>query len=167
MASAKRRMRAAVALVLLTQATAFAQPPAAGGLFEPEWSTTADGILAILPNPAVGGAGGGIPPFPLFGDLGRGVGGESLWALIHACLAIHPHAWLTLLAPGPQDQGSMNDFAWQLEAQIKARGGVTACDPLVLAHILNRTPMSYIAFSYPIDAFRKWSAEATRRARPL
>src|SRR4030066_168146 len=51
--------------------------------------------------------------------------------------------------------GSMNDLAYQYEAQIMGAGGIVNINILQINHIINRTPMSALKYKYPIEALRK------------
>ena len=51
--------------------------------------------------------------------------------------------------------GSMNDLAFQINYRVSADGGLNNIDIYEVNHYLNRTPMSAIEDTYPIDAFKK------------
>jgi hypothetical protein len=50
--------------------------------------------------------------------------------------------------------GSMIDLAYQFEYFIMREGGIENAGILQINHTMNRTPMSAIKFTYPIDALR-------------
>jgi len=49
----------------------------------------------------------------------------------------------------------MNDLAFQLNYHVSADGGLNNIDIYEVNHYLNRTPMSAIEYTYPIDTFKK------------
>lgn len=51
--------------------------------------------------------------------------------------------------------GSMNDLAYQYEVCIHMEGGIENIKILQINHKINRTPMSVLAYRYPIEALRK------------
>lgn len=51
--------------------------------------------------------------------------------------------------------GSMNDLAFQINYRVSADGGLNNIDMYEVNHYINRTPMSAIEDTYPIEALKK------------
>ena len=51
--------------------------------------------------------------------------------------------------------GSMNDLAFQIEAIIKASGGLPYIDPDSMNDEINRIPMGAIDYKYSIEALKE------------
>ena len=51
--------------------------------------------------------------------------------------------------------GSMNDLTYQIKYQVSANGGLDNVNIYEINKGINRTPMSVIKDTYPIDAFKK------------
>jgi hypothetical protein len=50
--------------------------------------------------------------------------------------------------------GSMNDLAFQINYRVPTDGGLNNIDIYEVNRYLNRTPMSAIEDTYPVDAFK-------------